>query len=75
MPQLSIYVPAAKYGRLRRAAEREEISVSQWVTRALVQTLEHDWPEGFGRLYGSIKDASFAVPPSAAGTDTPREEL
>lgn len=75
MPQLSIYIPASKYPRLRRAAEREHISISQWVARSLAQTLERNWPEGFGKLYGSIKDCRFTAPPPAGGTDAPREEL
>lgn len=75
MPQLSIYIPATRYTRLRRAAEREHISVSQLVTRSLAQTLERDWPEGFGKLYGSIKDRRFAAPPPATGTDALREAL
>jgi cytidylate kinase len=74
MPQLSLYLNARSYERLRRAAEREHVSVSKWVAESLTRTLDRRWPEGFERLFGSIADDSFEAPPrQGLGPDSRRE--
>ena len=76
MPQLSIYLNAGTYERLRRDAVAERVSASQLVTRVLTRTLSAPgWPKGFEKQFGSIADDSFTAPPSPRVADSGREAL
>lgn len=61
MPQLSIYIDEKTLRQLQIAAKIEKLSISKYVTQKLNESIHAKWPEGFGDLYGSIKDDSFTI--------------
>ena len=76
MPQLSIYLRAEIFERVRQDAATEQLSASQWITRVLTRTLSAPgWPDGFEKLFGAIPDASFTAPPPPRAADVGRESL
>jgi hypothetical protein len=76
MPQLSLYIDEPTLKEVRRAARKERISVSRWISRRIKTAAESDWPEGFFDLAGSITDETFQRPPQLPfSVDSKRETL
>jgi hypothetical protein len=78
MAQLTIYIDEQTQERARQAARRENRSLSSWACEQLRLAADRGeiWPEGFGKLYGSIDDSEFAVPDELkAEADTQRMNL
>ena len=74
MPQVSLYIDEATLKRIAIAAKTEKLSLSKYVSRKLQASVEDQWPEHFGDLFGAITDNSFSRQPVAA-SDVPREAL
>ena len=63
MAQITIYMNEETMKKIKTAARKEHDSVSRWVKKRLVKSLENKWPEGFFDLFGSLKDDdSFKAP-------------
>jgi len=78
MAQLTIYIDDRTQEKARRAARRENRSLSSWVCEQLRLATDKGevWPEDFGNLFGSIEDAQFDVPEELpVGSDTQRMSL
>ena len=56
MAQITIYMNEETMKKIKTAARKEHDSVSRWVKKRLVRSLENKWPEGFFDLFGSLKD-------------------
>lgn len=76
MAQLTIYLDDESIKRIERAASREQSSVSGWVKRRLIQSLDDQWPEGYFDLFGSLEEGDLVKPPDLdPADDAPRESL
>lgn len=78
MAQLTIYLDAETQEKAKRAAKRENRSMSSWACEQLRLAADRGevWPEGFGQLFGSIEDPAFGVPEKMnAAADTERASL
>ena len=76
MPQVSLYLNKKTYTKVRRAAEAESVSLSKWVSKKLDQTIAAEWPDGFNKLFGCIRDDSLNVPRRETFIlDAPRDSL
>ena len=62
MPQVSLYLDMDVLDIARRNARIEKISLSKYVTRALVKSVGSNWPEGYWELFGALTDDSFMRP-------------
>lgn len=56
MAQLAIYLDDETARRLDEEADREGISRSAWVRRAVTRHLESSWPESFLGALGTWED-------------------
>jgi hypothetical protein len=76
MAQLTIYIDDDSIKRIEEAAAREKSSVSGWVKKRLVQSLEDQWPAEYLKLLGTLADGDLQRPsePEPAA-DAPRESL
>jgi hypothetical protein len=76
MPQLSLYFDESTMKQVDQAAKLSKTSMSKWVRKAVIESLNNEWTEGFFDLCGSIDDDSFEVPDdSQTINSTPRAEL
>ncbi len=76
MAQLTIYIDDDSIKRIEEAAAREKSSVSGWVKKRLVQSLEDQWPAEYLKLLGALADSDLQRPPEPEpSADTPRESL
>ena len=76
MARWSVYLDEDTFLRVRCAAEREHISLSQWARQRLAEGLETTWPAGTIDLLGSLSDADIDRPPQGSfADDLPREAL
>ncbi len=76
MAQLTIYLDDSSIKMIEDAAAREKSSVSGWVKKRLVQSLEDQWPPGYFNLFGSLGENDLIVPPAPEfSQDAPRESL
>ncbi len=63
MPQLSLYLNDKTMELLRSDVEKEQISISKYVSRLISRNASSSWPEGYwNNVYGCLKDDSFTVP-------------
>ena len=62
MPQLSLYIDEDTLRKIEVSAKMNKISISKFVSTVLKEHLSQNWPDGFGNLFGSISDDSFAIP-------------
>ena len=74
MPQVSLYIDDATLRRIEIAAKTERLSLSKYVSMKLRKSLEDEWPEHYGELFGSIQDETFRVDPLTT-PDVQRESL
>lgn len=56
MPQLSLYLPDKLMEQLKLRADREDASLSSFVTRLLERELEAAWPDAVTNLAGAWPD-------------------
>ncbi|MBU4486780.1 MAG: toxin-antitoxin system, antitoxin component [Candidatus Delongbacteria bacterium] len=76
MPQISLYIDEDTLAKIEKAAKKEHISISKWVGRNIKESLEHQYPQGYFDLFGSIKDQSLVAERQADYKgDGKREEL
>ncbi len=76
MPQLSLYIDSLTLKKLEIAAKIEQLSISKFAVKKLNESLNAEWPDNYGELYGAIKDNSFIInQTSSFKNDTKREEL
>ncbi len=76
MPQLSLYIDSIALKKLEIAAKIEQLSISKFAVKKLNESLNSDWPDNFGELYGAIKDDSFIINQiDSFKNDSIREEL
>jgi len=76
MAQMSIYLEEETLKKIRRAADREGISVSEWVRSRLSRSLEERWPDGYFDVFGVLEGRDLERPEQIPfDRDTAREEL
>jgi hypothetical protein len=76
MAQLTIYMDDESIRRIEDAAVRENSSVSGWVKKRLLQSLEDHWPSGYFELLGTLGQEDLQRPPQPDfSLDAPRESL
>jgi hypothetical protein len=56
MSHLSIYLDRETETMVRRAAQKNSLSMSKWISRQLKKSACDEWSEGFKKLAGSIPD-------------------
>jgi hypothetical protein len=56
MSHLSIYLDRDTEKMVRKAADKNSLSMSKWIVRQLKKTAQEEWSEGFKKLAGSIHD-------------------
>jgi hypothetical protein len=56
MSHLSIYLDRETEIMVRKAADKNSLSMSKWIVRQLKKTAQDEWSEGFKKLAGSIPD-------------------
>jgi hypothetical protein len=76
MAQLTIYLDDESIRKIEVAAAREKSSVSGWVKKRLIQSLEEQWPEEYFELFGALGEDDLHRP-SETGfmADAPREQI
>lgn len=76
MAQLTIYLDDESIRRIEGAAAREQSSVSGWVKKRLIQSLEEQWPADYFELFGALGEDDLHRP-SETGfpVDARRESL
>jgi hypothetical protein len=74
VPQVSLYIDEETLNRISIAAKTEHVSLSKYVSSKLRHSLDDEWPDQYGELFGAITDETFTVP-SPSAPDTPRESL
>jgi len=76
MPQLSLYIDKQTLHKLEVAAKIENLSISKFAVKKINETLNKNWPANYRKLFGSIKDETFAVEKhNDFQNDSIREEL
>jgi hypothetical protein len=56
MSHLSIYLDRETETMVRKAAKKNSLSMSKWISRQLKKSARNEWSEGFRKLAGSIPD-------------------
>ncbi len=56
MSQLTIYLDDESIKKIENAAALERSSVSKWVKKRLIQSLENQWPTNYFSLFGSLAE-------------------
>ncbi|MBF0619870.1 MAG: toxin-antitoxin system, antitoxin component [Candidatus Omnitrophica bacterium] len=63
MAQLTIYIDEDTLSKIGHSARRDKASVSAWVKKRLVASLEtKGWPPGYFDCFGRLKDVNIKVP-------------
>lgn len=76
MSQLTIYLDDDSLRKIEKAAALEKSSVSKWVKKRLVQSLESQWPANYFSLFGSLAENDLpAVSKLDFSQDAARESL
>jgi len=76
MARLSVYVDEGTERRIRHAARRADLSVSQWVRSRLLEALRPPWPAGYFEISGSLRRSDLKRPSQLPfAFDTPRERF
>jgi len=76
MPQLSLYLDKPLYMELKTKAKEKEVSISNFVSEALRERIDNDYPEGFFDLFGCLADDPLEVPEELPWSlDAPRKPL
>jgi hypothetical protein len=76
MAQLTIYLDDTSIKMIEDAAAREKSSVSGWVKKRLLHSLDDQWPAGYFDVFGSLGESDLKRPPQPDfSADAPRESL
>jgi len=62
MSQVSLYLDQEVLETARRNARIENISLSKYVSRALMKQAEAGWPQNYWELFGALADDTFVCP-------------
>lgn len=62
MPQLSLYLDDTAMEELRVAAQREDLSLSQYARECIASQGNRSWPQSFWATFGALTDTSFQEP-------------
>jgi hypothetical protein len=77
MPQLNLYIDDELRDRLREAAEREQVSQSQFVAELIRRATSAQWPAAVWATFGAFPDfpsaEEFAAWRQAMPEDPPRD--
>jgi hypothetical protein len=75
MSQLTVYIDEDTLKKIELAARRAHESISKWVKKSLVSTLENKWPEGYFNICGSLKnEKDFQRPAQPSFSDETRRQ-
>ncbi len=75
MIQLTLELDSETVLKLRRAAEREGLSQSEWISRLIEIRLGEVWPDAVKQLAGAWPDFPEAEALRQEDNDVPRETL
>ena len=76
MANVSIYLPDQVATLARKAAKREKLSVSKWISREITKSLGSRWPEEFLAAAGAEPGfPSLEEIRRGYGADRPREKI
>ncbi len=76
MAQMSIYLNEETLHKIKEAAEKEGVSVSEWVRNRLMESLEDRWPRNYFDLFGSVEEDELTRPrPLPFDRDSDRSSL
>jgi hypothetical protein len=73
MSQITIYLDDSLADRLRKAAERDGVSLSSWVAQVIADRTADSWPADILALSGTWADETIERPEH--GEDFPRAPL
>ena len=62
MPQVSIYLDQDVLEEAKRNSRRERVSLSKYISNALTQNNDDNWPSGYWELFGSLDDSTLDYP-------------
>ncbi len=62
MAQLTIYIDDDTLKRIEQSARKGKESVSGWVKKKLVTSLDSGWPAHYFELFGSLKNVPLERP-------------
>ena len=54
MAQITIYIDEGTLKQVEAAAHKEHDSISKWVKRRLVTSLQNAWPKDYFSIFGSL---------------------
>lgn len=76
MAQITLYMDDESLRRIEAAAEREKSSVSSWVKKRVLQSLEDQWPARYFEMLGTLGKDDLERPPQPDfSLEAPRETL
>jgi hypothetical protein len=76
MPQLSLYVDDEVLNQIRSGAKCAGCSLSKYVSQMVAKQSHDGWPEGYEKLFGSLKSFPSAEKlRETLGNDIRREEI
>lgn len=76
MSPITIYMPENEAKAIKRAARRENRSVSDWARERIKREIHNAWPEDYFEVLGSLRDDSMSRPPQpATSSDTKRRNI
>lgn len=76
MSQLTIYLDDNELKQVKKAARREQVSVSRWARERLSKASGEGWPKDYFKLFGSLSDTDFERPDQGDWSDDiPRKAL
>ena len=70
MSQMTIYLDEPSMRAIKRSAEREHVSVSNWARKRLCEAVRETWPDDYFSTLGSLADSDFERP---SQSDMPRD--
>ena len=76
MAQVSLYLDKNTFGKVESAAHLNGVSISRFVAAIIQDHFNHQWPQSYAELFGSVSDETF-FPRGAEKVmeDTEREPL
>ena len=75
MAQLTVYLDDVTLRQIEFAAKREHESISRWVKKRLVTSLQHTWPANYFELFGALADdETFRRPPPPSWSHDARRQ-
>jgi hypothetical protein len=75
MPQVSVYLDEEVLSAARQWASRENLSLSKYISNALMDKADVGWPSGYWDLFGSLADDSFEIATDVAFNEVAGEKV